>query len=233
MSSLSGSKIIDLQHNLYANYRPARSKGNRRNVSMVVEDRRRSFTGDVECLECGVKLLALSSHLYHVHGLTTKDYRRKHGDAAKLVNDELQASRIQRAAIVNWERNRWVVCSVCGVKFSRVKRGHRNKTCSRLCRYKLMASHKLKYHEKTCKLCGTAFRVSREQVYCSTKCSAKDTIKRRLPGIQQAAYRSHAAAQRRRIKICAQCKSPFRSRRANTKTCSYSCRNAFFSIGFK
>jgi hypothetical protein len=106
---------------------------------------------------------------------------------------------------------RQVGCEVCGTVFEvNCKPSHTPKTCSKACRFELIARSRRRRVSKMCPTCGKAFEViasrSRRSRYCSWVC--------------------RRAAAPRVVMVCPICGSSFTVKRSHANkrvTCSYDC----------
>src|SRR3990167_9916562 len=71
----SGFKWVDKKIGLYQTTIP--KKGNKGTRVLFGSHRANHSTG-VTCLECGVTLISLNSHIQNVHQISTINYKKKH-----------------------------------------------------------------------------------------------------------------------------------------------------------
>jgi hypothetical protein len=183
-NSLSGSKLVDKVAGWRINPRP--SLTSRRSI-LLLSRRRREGTGPLECRLCGVKLLALSSHIRAAHDLTTQEYRARFG-SVRMVDAELHQRIVTAGGQTRYARCGKRVCAICGKSFYRDKYekkdspAHRWKCCSLACQTLWLSSRHVarsaaatrsRTMTLTCCWCGSTFshrHYARWGKYCSKRC---------------------------------------------------------------
>jgi hypothetical protein len=131
-NSLHGTKSTEF---IRITYRPARKRGNYRNVAQVGRLERREETGDLPCLVCGVRLQTLVTHV-RVHAMTTQEYRDRFGADVLLVSKSLTDRLVAHVAAVKNARRLATVkhCLRCGAVLPTRKIGGKwKKFCSFQC----------------------------------------------------------------------------------------------------
>jgi hypothetical protein len=239
-----GFKWLDYSRGLASVTQPQKRRGAPSHGGKAIRttvQTRRSYTGSCECLECGEHLSTLVSHLRHVHGMSVEEYRLKHGADAPVLDEDERARVLEMSADASRKRYAKLgrcTCRACGKSFMRKKRAKAPLFCSVGCR-KEGAKTRRRGTVHKCPTCGRCFYRPpslNDQVYCSMSCRPVHPVTVAVAKEQGA--RMHEASVRRRTRACPVCGKIFvtskkSAARGTPVTCSPSCRNAFFKMGFQ